>query len=51
MYQLKEELGRTPTNKEIRERTEDIIEANGLEWEDDNYRVIIQPGDKLNIAA
>lgn len=49
--QLKEELGRIPTNKEIRERTEIIIEKNGLKWEDDNYRVIIQPGQKLNIAA
>ena len=41
----------TVTDKEIRKRTEKIIDANRLKWEADGYTVIIHPGDKLDVAA
>lgn len=50
--QLEVELGRTPTLKEIKTRETTIMKNNPeLKWEDDNYRVIIQPGQVINIAA
>lgn len=50
--QLEVELGRTPTLREIKNRETTIMKNNPeLKWEDDNYRVIIQPGQVINIAA
>ena len=40
-----------PSNAEILQHTKELMAANKLHYEADNYRVIIRPGDKLKLTA
>lgn len=40
-----------PSNKEILSETKRILDRNNLKYENDNYLVIIKPGDRLQLAA
>ena len=40
-----------PTNAEILEHTKELIAANKLHFEPDNYHVMIRPGDRLVLEA
>ncbi len=40
-----------PTNAEILKHTKELMKLNKLEFEDDGYRVLIYPKDKLQLTA
>lgn len=40
-----------PSNNEIAKHTKELMEINNLKYEKDNYRVIINPGDKIQLVA
>lgn len=48
---IKENSGEIPSDKEVIERTEQIIKRNTLHYEKDNYTVLIYPNDTLKIDS
>lgn len=47
----KDDANYKPTNAEILKHTKELMAANKLHYEADNYRVLIRPGDKLKLTA
>ncbi len=45
----KNDANYTPSNKEILDRTHELMELNGLKYEADNYHVLIKPGDEIKL--
>ena len=45
----KNDANYTPSNKEILDRTHELMELNGLKYEADNYHVLIRPGDEIKL--
>ena len=47
----KDDKNYIPSDKEILAETKRIVDKNNLKFEDDNYHLVIKPGDRLQLAA